>query len=191
VADWQGTRRDGGSLICSTGEVPHTEKSGYIVILRLDWALWAKESDKWRRPSGSWRLDGNDIAKVMWTGRLYEYNLISGRNKIRCAPVPVYLKPRFENLVRIRRPGSCNGTSKRILDGDELKWVFGRPKVQWVIAVIELCTSDAPMMWAVLKSRTGRTTNQKVRLSGWQGERGTILSFSISPILLRDSRVFF
>jgi len=33
-------------------------------------SLWVKESEQWRRPSGSWRLDGNDIAKAMWTERL-------------------------------------------------------------------------------------------------------------------------
>ena len=70
----------------------------------------------WVKESGSGRLDGNDIAKVMWTGRMR--NLISGINNF-VFDALLYLKPVeiFENLVRIRRPGSCNnGTSKRILD---------------------------------------------------------------------------
>jgi len=73
VADWQRKRRD---EVCSIkwGAAYRKER---LVILRLDcWACgWRRLTSAWRPPSGSWRLDiwyrkGNDIAKVMWTGRL-------------------------------------------------------------------------------------------------------------------------
>ncbi len=75
-----------------------------------------KESDQGGRPSGSCRLDGNGITKVMWRTRL-EKLICDGNKFILNAFMYLQLMQRLENPVRIGEPGSSNnGTTRRILN---------------------------------------------------------------------------